>query len=216
MKTLTIHNPNHLPTRPFTDFVDFQGDFKLPMTPKAQQKLARSLIKHGVFVPEFVWIDPQGQAWTLDGHQRNLTFRALEADGWTIPPIPYVLIEAATKKEAKEKFLQISSEYAEKNPETTFIHETWPTEQELKSIFDEIEIPQLTPDFRPTIAFQPDVTARDGREMTSGDSKAATSQPKLVTLFLNQDQFEQWENYKIWLGVKADTKAFLVMLEESA
>jgi len=119
-KQLRIKNPNHLPTLAYTELIDFQGDLKHPMTPDALQTMKYSLIKHGVFVPKFVWFDTDRQANILDGHQTKQALASLAAEGWVIPPIPYVTVEASSREDAAEKLLQINSRYAEINPQTTW------------------------------------------------------------------------------------------------
>jgi hypothetical protein len=111
MNILQVHNPNHLETIAYTKLVDFQGDLKDPIEPDALRKMRESLKKHGVFVPKFVWFDDQGQANILDGHQTVQGLASLEADGWTIPPIPYVKVEAVNRTDAAEKLLQINSQF---------------------------------------------------------------------------------------------------------
>ncbi len=121
IKVLKVYNPNNLPTLPYTQLIDFQGDLKHPIEPDALEKMRNSLKKHGVFVPKFVWFDDAGNANILDGHQTKQGLSSLEADGWTILPIPFVKIEAASREDAAEKLLQINSEYAKINSNTTWL-----------------------------------------------------------------------------------------------
>lgn len=138
---LQIHNPNHLPTIHYTNLRDFQGDLKFPIEPQALTKMRNSLMKHGVFVPKFVWFDEAGNANILDGHQTKQGLVSLEADGWEIPPIPYVTVAAASREDAAEKLLQINSEYAKINPQTTWF-DTFDNLDKV-SLFESIEIPDF-------------------------------------------------------------------------
>jgi hypothetical protein len=47
------------------------------------------------------------------GHQRLLAYKALQNEGWIIPEIPIVYVEAKDKDEAKEKLLVATSSYGE-------------------------------------------------------------------------------------------------------
>lgn len=141
MKTLCVHNPNNLPTISYTQLVDFQGDLKHPIEPEALEKMRGSLKKHGMFVPKFVWFDDNGNANILDGHQTKQGLASLEADGWTIPPVPYVKIDAVSREDAAEKLLQINSEYAKINPNTTWFDSfNFP---DVSVLLESIEIPSL-------------------------------------------------------------------------
>lgn len=108
MKKLKVHNPDNLSTIAYSKLVDFQGDLKHEIEPKELMKMRNSLIKHGVFLPKAVWFDPDGKANILDGHQTKKALASLEADGWEIPEIPYITINAKDRKDAAEKLLQIS------------------------------------------------------------------------------------------------------------
>lgn len=95
----------HLDTLPVSSLVEFQGNLK-DLTDKNYGKLKKSLVKHGFFVPMFVWND-NGTPRLVDGHQR---LHVCEREGWNIN-VPVVYIEAANRQEAKEKLLVISSQY---------------------------------------------------------------------------------------------------------
>lgn len=142
MNILQVHNPNNLQTLPYTQLVDFQGDLKNPIEPEALEKMRNSLKKHGVFVPKFVWFDEHGQANILDGHQTKQGLASLEADGWTIPEIPYLKVEATSREDAAEKLLQINSRYAEINPQTTWFESfKFP---DLSDLLGSVEIQELS------------------------------------------------------------------------
>ena len=63
----------------------------------------------------------------LDGTQRRAALVALEAEGWTIPPLPVVYIYADDEAQARRILLSISSQYGE-----------W-VEEELSAWLDEID-----------------------------------------------------------------------------
>ncbi len=96
-----------LPHYQLADLLELQGDLK-DLTDRNAAKLRRSIAKHGLFVPFFVWPAPDGNRYILDGHQRK---RTLVKDGHGALPVPCVLVHADTLQEAKEKLLVISSQY---------------------------------------------------------------------------------------------------------
>ena len=134
---IKIHNPNNLPVIDFHELKELQGDLKIT-TPAKIEKLKSSIIKYGVFVPKFAWIN-NGAYYIEDGHQTVKALTELEKGGYVIPPIPYVIIEAEGRKDAAEKLLMINSKFADVNPDTSFF-----TDFDIGLDFmDEIEIPEL-------------------------------------------------------------------------
>ncbi len=99
-----------------TDYIDyrelkpFQGNLKT-LSDENLEKLKKSIIKYGFTVPAFIW--DNGEKYILDAHQRMKALDSLFHDGYKIPPIPVVYIEAKDGKEAKEKLLHITSQYGE-------------------------------------------------------------------------------------------------------
>ena len=136
-KAIKVFNPNGLPTIKHTELVDLQGDFK-NITQREIEKLQNSILKHGIFLPKFVWEDA-GVYWTLDGHQTKKALQGLEAD-YQVPEIPIVKVEAKDKVDAIEKLYIINSRYGKINAESDFVI--------MNEIYDElltdiIEIPEL-------------------------------------------------------------------------
>ena len=100
-----------------TDYVDFkslvplQGDLKT-LSEENLGKLKKSIIKYGFTAPGFVWKSGK-KKYVMDMHQRIKALESLFAEGYTIPDVPIVYIQAKNKVEAKEKLLHISSQYGE-------------------------------------------------------------------------------------------------------
>lgn len=144
IKKIKITGLEELPVISFEKLVDFQGGFKKPIRKKQLEKIKNSIIKHGIFVPKFVWFDGD-VAKIIDGHQTRQAFKSLSDDGYEIPLIPYVEIKAKNQKDAAEKLMQINSRYAEIDPDGV---DTWMQELEFSPIeFEEIvelvEIPEI-------------------------------------------------------------------------
>ena len=81
----------------------FQGSLK-ELSKSAYGKLRRAIECYGFSFPLFVWQNG-GHYWTLDGHQRIATLKLMRDDGWNIPALPVVWIDASDEKEAKHKLL---------------------------------------------------------------------------------------------------------------
>jgi hypothetical protein len=151
---LKVHNPDNLPTMSYQDMQDFQGDLKEPIAPDALEKLKNDLIKHGLFVPKFVWFDGETPK-ILDGHQTKQALDSLEQDGYEVPSIPYVTVEAIDQKDAAEKLLQLNSQYGKINPFTSWFDELQIGGDDLEVLLESVEMPTLDisnlgqPDFEP-------------------------------------------------------------------
>lgn len=139
------------------ELTDIQKDLKT-LSAKNYEKLNKSILKHGITYPLFVWRDGERNC-TLDGNQRVRVLTKMQEDGYVIPPLPVDFIEAADEKEAKEKILVLCSQFGSYTSESVYSFvETgglnWP---EIEPLLD---LPQInmdkynngwgTPDFQPT------------------------------------------------------------------
>lgn len=138
MTKIIIHNLSHLATTSYKNLKDLQGNLKT-ISKDNLEKLKQSIIKYGIFVPKFVWVEDRKNYWIEDGHQTIKALAALEKEGYVISDIPYVKVECENKRDAAEKLLQINSKYGEINPETTFFEDF---NIDL-SFIENIEIPEL-------------------------------------------------------------------------
>jgi ParB-like nuclease family protein len=73
------------------------------------EKLKKSILKHGITFPFFVW-QSDGESYILDGTQQDRVLKRMADDGYRVPPLPCSLIEAKNRKDAAEKILLISSQ----------------------------------------------------------------------------------------------------------
>lgn len=97
-------------TLPIDALIEFQKNIKT-ISKDNLAKLKRSILKHGFTAPIFVW---KGVDYhIIDGHQRMKALLSLREEGYDIPLLPVVYIEADNEKEAKEKLLYITSQYGE-------------------------------------------------------------------------------------------------------
>lgn len=95
------------------DLTPFQGDLKT-ITDENLDKLKRSILKEGFCTPIYIWKSNK-KNYIIDAHQREKALNSLQEEGYSIPKLPVVIIEAKTKTEIKRKLLQISSQYGDFN-----------------------------------------------------------------------------------------------------
>lgn len=91
--------------------VPFQDALKA-LAPARAAKLEQSILKYGVTFPFFIWRRGR-ELLVLDGHQRETVLKKMRDDGFAVPKLPAVSIQAGSEKEAKEKILLLSSQYGE-------------------------------------------------------------------------------------------------------
>lgn len=143
-----------------TQLHDFQGDLKV-LTDENYEKLKKEIINTGFAFAPHAWQNPSDQNWYLvDGHQRIATLKRLADEGWAIPSIPIVPVEAGSYEEAKRRVLQGVSQYGQM------------TEGGLKSflIDSKISIPDVKVSFDfPTIDI-PSFISEHFRENGDGDT----------------------------------------------
>lgn len=99
------------------DLNHFQGKLK-SIDEDRFKKLKKSLITDGLPIGFHVWIDKKDKVWTIDGHHRVLALKALRDEGYDIPSLPCVIVQAKDKKEAAKAVLINNSKYAKMNQES--------------------------------------------------------------------------------------------------
>ncbi|NLW47989.1 MAG: ParB N-terminal domain-containing protein [Firmicutes bacterium] len=87
--------------------VPFQGRFKL-RTQKDIEILAGYILEQGFSCPFFIW-DKDGEYLILDGHGRYLALDYLKTQGYSIPKLPVVIVEAEDEKDARLKVLELNN-----------------------------------------------------------------------------------------------------------
>ena len=94
----------------YTEFKELQGELKI-LTSEMETMLRDSIINYGFTYPVFCWRNKG--FYILDGHQRLKVLNKMAQEGYSIPKLPTVYIEAKNKKEAGEKLLILNSRYGE-------------------------------------------------------------------------------------------------------
>jgi hypothetical protein len=86
-----------------------QGNYK-SATEKHLDKLCRLIIKRGIRFPSFI-ARVENEIWAIDTHRRLEAYAILEKQGYAIPDIPVVYINAKNIHEAKQLLLECDSRY---------------------------------------------------------------------------------------------------------
>ena len=94
---------------PYDSLIQFQGDLKT-LSKTNLKKLKTQIIKKGFRMPFYIWVHDDKNK-ILDGSQRDRALKSLKDDGYEIPLLPVVYIEADNKQDARETILAISSQY---------------------------------------------------------------------------------------------------------
>lgn len=98
------------------ELTEFQGNLKR-LTDEAYQKLRLMILELGFSFPVQAW-KHRNKIFILDAHQRVATLKRMrDEEGFQIPPLPVVWIEAANEKEAARKVLAATSQYGEVTPD---------------------------------------------------------------------------------------------------
>jgi len=104
-----------LPKIDYRKVQDFQGGLKT-LSEENFERLRCVLLgtdtepAQGFIVPLYVWTDSKGKHWCIDGHQRLQVLRRLAVQPYELP---YVPIEANSRKQAKERLLLINSQFGQ-------------------------------------------------------------------------------------------------------
>jgi len=92
----------------------FQGSLK-SLSDVNYQKLKKQILQEGFCAPVFVWKN-DGKYYLCDGHQRTITLNKMKTEGYKVPDVPAVEIQAKTKREAKKKLLSYVSQFGKVDP----------------------------------------------------------------------------------------------------
>lgn len=94
-----------------------QDDFKT-LPEERYEELKTQILTEGFSAPIFVWEDPEdSKTKILDGHQRHSTLLKLREEGYKIPQIPVVYVEADDVQQAIRKLAGFASQYGQVSQE---------------------------------------------------------------------------------------------------
>ena len=122
------------------NITEFQGGLKIRDEADIE-KAKTSILKYGWSFPFFVWVSGKIN-YCLDGHARIKVLKALEDEGYLIPELPVVYIQAKNKTEAKQKLLRLNSNFGHFTKESVLEFA-----EDIDLNFDEIALPDSVIDF---------------------------------------------------------------------
>jgi len=94
-----------------SQLIPLQGNLK-ELPEGSYEKLKASILKHGFIFPFFVWEDPSDAIiYICDGTQRHLCLTRMKKEGYSIPQLPIIFLEAESLDDAKEKLLAVASQF---------------------------------------------------------------------------------------------------------
>lgn len=93
---------------PYKVIRDFQGNLK-ERTQDDVDHLISSIEHFGFSFPFYVWRQPDGTCSCLDGHGRLLALAQMEREGYEIPELPVVYIDADDESDARLKLIYINT-----------------------------------------------------------------------------------------------------------
>lgn len=94
---------------PLDQMTVLQGNLKT-LDPVAREQLKKSILTHGVTFPFHLWRSKDAN-YILDATQRYYVVHDLRREGYTVPDLPVVWIEAKDKRDAAMKLLAAASQY---------------------------------------------------------------------------------------------------------
>lgn len=131
-------------TIPIDDLTDFQGDLKV-LSDESFNRLRMSILDLGFSFPVQAWKN-KGKTFILDAHQRVAVLKRMrDQEGFTIPPLPVIWVEASSRQEAAKKLLAATSQYGEVTPQGLFDYLT-EFKIELPKIESEFQFPEINMD----------------------------------------------------------------------
>jgi len=137
-------------TAKLDDLLEFQGELK-SLSESNYKKLKKQIIDLGVSAPFFVWKDDKGQKYLIDGHQRRRTIDKMMAEGFDVPALPIIYVEAKDRAEAKRKLLAITSNYGKVDGQGLyeFMHDAGINLDDIESNFEfsDIDISAFADEF---------------------------------------------------------------------
>jgi hypothetical protein len=179
---------------PLDELHPLQGKLK-EMTAENFQKLRSWIIDDGFNFPFFVWRDSTNDSrYIIDGHGRQHVLSHLrDQEGFDVPKLPAVEIEAASYEEAKRKVLNASSQFNSMTNDGLYefmIGANIPVEQLERFSLAEIDVPEFKMEFfeDPTPEAAP---AEDGEKTNVSFDAYKNAAVKQVVLHYAAPEYEQ-------------------------
>jgi ParB-like chromosome segregation protein Spo0J len=170
-----------------SDMTVLQGDLK-SLSKENYQKLKKEIVELGFSSPIHVW-DYNEKKFILDGTQRYRTLGKMQNEGWTIPPLPVVKVDAKDVNEAKKKVLALTSQYGKMEEQGLyeFIHDSDITLEDIEESFHfpEVNISKFKEEYFEDSADKEDVK-EDKEYLVICECENETHQSALYEQLLSQ------------------------------
>lgn len=88
----------------------FQEDIKV-LTEDNYIRMKEEILADGFSFSPHVFVDGDGKLWILDGHQRRSCLSRMQDEGFQIPTIPCMEVEAESLEHARRLVLAAASQY---------------------------------------------------------------------------------------------------------
>jgi hypothetical protein len=105
-----INKVTNCETIPWSELKTYEFNTLKDTQNRDVSKLKNSIVNNGFNSPFYIWNEHR---LVLDGTGRNLALLELEKEGFKIPDLPIVKIQAENKKEAIKIVLQINSQHGQ-------------------------------------------------------------------------------------------------------
>jgi len=92
------------------DLNAFQEDIKI-LTDERYASLKEEILEDGFSFSPHVFLDSDGKAWILDGHQRRTCLERMKGEGFEAPIIPCMEVEAENLEHARRLVLAGAAQY---------------------------------------------------------------------------------------------------------
>ena len=126
-------------TMKLEDMTVLQGNLKA-RTEDDYTKIKKSILKYGFSFPAFIWVDKKTKTnFLIDGTGRYSALKQMQEEGYLIPELPIVYIEAKDKAEAKNKLLRLNSQYGKMSKDSVLEFAS-----DIDLDFSEIALPDTT------------------------------------------------------------------------
>ena len=126
-------------TMKLEDMTVLQGNLKA-RTDDDYAKIKKSILKYGFSFPAFIWVEKKTKTnYLIDGTGRYSALKQMQEEGYIIPELPIVYIQAKDKAEAKNKLLRLNSQYGKMSKDSVLEFAS-----DIELDFSEIALPDTT------------------------------------------------------------------------
>ena len=182
-------------TLPYGDLTELQGPLK-SLSKENYDKLKKQILELGFSSPVHIWKSGK-KNYILDGHQRLRVIRKMASEeGYTVPDLPVVMVEAKTMTEAKKKLLALASQFGsvEREGLYEFMSEADFGFEDIEDFhFPEIPFESFRDEYErdPEVKTEPEVEPEKSDEQIEAESVEAATKAGMKRTLLSGDCLEQ-------------------------